>query len=265
MATVNLPQVTVDAAGNPWMACRFFPGANWHIAVMKFDVAARAWSQPVEVPHSSFCQDRHCKLLRGREQLWLCWPSDGRVTKACGVAGVYLAQVDPQAAAPSAHGPQQPIPLPEPPPYMNPVTPERPRGDRHEWTVDAKKYGLYWGDLHRHTDMSNCMTPHDGCVLEQFRYAYDMAKLDFLGTSDHTDIGKKYDPYEWWHNQRLVDVFYAPGKFNSLYAYEREQPWPWGHRNVIFAQRGGPDRLYQPQELPGFHLAGPVSVRRRRR
>jgi hypothetical protein len=37
-----------------------------------------------------------------------------------------------------------------------------------------------------------------------------------------------------------VDVFYAPGRFNSLYAYEREQPFPWGHRNIVFPQRGGP-------------------------
>jgi len=46
-----------------------------------------------------------------------------------------------------------------------------------------------------------------------------MAALDFMGTSDHTDIAKKYDPYEWWQTQRMVDVFFAPGKFNSLYAY----------------------------------------------
>ena len=31
-----------------------------------------------------------------------------------------------------------------------------------------------------------------------------------------------------------------PEHFNSLYVYEREQRWPWGHRNVVFAERGGP-------------------------
>ncbi len=67
-----------------------------------------------------------------------------------------------------------------------------------------------------------------------------MGKLDMLGTSDHTDIAKIYHPYEWWLNQKLVDVFYAPGFFNSMYAYEREQRWPYGHRNIVFAQRGGP-------------------------
>ena len=39
--------------------------------------------------------------------------------------------------------------------------------------------------------------------------------------------------------QRMADAFYAPGKFNSLYAYEREQRHPWGNRNVVFAEAMG--------------------------
>ncbi|MFN9914223.1 MAG: hypothetical protein ACK53L_16660, partial [Pirellulaceae bacterium] len=117
---------------------------------------------------------------------------------------------------------------------------ERPRDERHTWTHQGTTYKLYWGDFHRHTDVSNCITANDGCVHEQFRYAWDMGKLDILGTSDHTDIAKIYHPYEWWLNQKMVDVFYAPGFFNSMYAYEREQKWPYGHRNMVFAQRGGP-------------------------
>jgi len=35
-------------------------------------------------------------------------------------------------------------------------------------------------------------------------------------------------------------MFHGPGHFLSFYAYEREQRWPYGHRNVIFTQRGGP-------------------------
>jgi hypothetical protein len=128
----------------------------------------------------------------------------------------------------------------EPKPYATPLSPPRPREQHHTWELGGKKYTLVFGDLHRHTDFSNCITPQDGCTLEHFRYACDIAALDFMGTSDHTDIAKMYDPYEWWQTQRSVDVFYVPGRFNSLYAYEREQTFPWGHRNVVFAQRGGP-------------------------
>jgi hypothetical protein len=152
---------------------------------------------------------------------------------------VHLAKLDPSAAPALVKAPAA-KPFQAPPPYINPETPERPRDDRHTMTNNGVTYHLYWGDYHRHTDISNCVTANDGCVLEQFRYALDMGKLDTLGTSDHTDIAKIYHPYEWWLNQKMVDVFYAPGFFTSMYAYEREQKWPYGHRNVIFAQRGGP-------------------------
>jgi hypothetical protein len=208
---------------------------------MKFDAAGGAWSLPTAVVDSSCAQDCPCTFQRGMDgHLWLCWPSDRRQDLACGVSGVYLAELDAGAALPAAGPIEKANPSVEPEPYLHPPTPERAQSERHFWTLAGKKYGLYWGDLHRHTDISVCVAPFDGCVLEQFRYAFDAAKLDLLGTSDHTDERKIYDPYEWWHNQCLVDVFYVPGVFNSLYAYEREQTWPWGHRNVIFAQRGGP-------------------------
>ena len=240
---VDLPSVAVDSTGNPWIAYRVCNSLNWRVALLKYDVALAQWSLPVAVPDSTMGQDRHNELTRAADgALWLCWPSDRRVKKDCGIAGVYVGKVDTQA--PLAPGPASAglavHHLPEPAPYRDAPTPDRPRDQHHTWTIGGKTYHLVYGDLHRHTDISNCRTGGDGCIVEHFRYAYDCAALDFMGTSDHTDVGKKMDPYEWWQTQRLVDVFYAPGKFTSLYAYEREQPYPWGHRNVIFAQRGGP-------------------------
>ena len=141
----------------------------------------------------------------------------------------------PEAQLPRPSTPQKPRESPH-----SHKTPERPAFERHQWTVDGQTYGLYWGGVHRHTDVSNCRTGFDGCILDHFRYAYDLAKIDFLGTSDHTDVGKPYHPYEWWHNQRMHDALHSPGHFNTVYVYEREQRWPWGHRNIVFAHRGGP-------------------------
>ncbi|MBI5801600.1 MAG: hypothetical protein HZA92_12880 [Verrucomicrobia bacterium] len=236
---VNLPAVATDADGNPWLAWRFYSTNRWMIAVTRYDAAAKVWSQPLEVPDSAFGQDRHCTLARSGSQMLLCWASDKRETKLVMTAGIYLAELAGKFQ-PFKEPAIRVVLLPEPEPYLNGLTPDRPRDQQHTWTVGGKKYRLVFGDLHRHTDFSRCRTAADGCALEHFRYAFDMAGLDFMGTSDHTDAAKIYDPYEWWQTQRLVDVFYVPGKFNSLYAYEREQPFPWGHRNVIFAQRGGP-------------------------
>ncbi|HEX7897641.1 MAG TPA: hypothetical protein VF950_07760 [Planctomycetota bacterium] len=238
MAAVNLPALGVDGAGHPWIACRYYSQQKWQIAVARFDAKRGVWSKPQAMDDSTFGQDRRTELVRDAQgKLWACWPSDRRTNKDCGVPAIFVRTLD--VAPPDAEAVAE-APLPEPEPYLDPTTPDRARSDRHTWSIGGKTYQLYWGDFHRHTDVSNCITGNDGCVTEQFRYAYDVAKLDFLGTSDHTDVGKVYAPYEWWHNQRMVEVFYSPNRFLSMYAYEREQKWPWGHRNVIFAQRGGP-------------------------
>lgn len=240
VAAVNLPHLMLDAAGRPWLTVRYFKAYCWRIALTRYDPATKQWTKPVALPDSVYSQDRQTThALAPDGTLWLAWPSDLRTSKLQLNSGIHLAKIAttldlPLVTAPALE-PTEPFPT-----YINPVTPERPREDRHTWTHDGVTYKLYWGDYHRHTDVSNCITANDGCIQEQFRYALDMGKLDTLGTSDHTDIAKIYTPYEWWLNQKLVDVFYAPGFFNSMYAYEREQKWPYGHRNMVFAQRGGP-------------------------
>ena len=239
---VNLPTVGVDGDGNPWVAYRYYDTVLWSIAVVRYDLDGETWSEPTTMPMSSFGQDRRAKFVENGERLRLLWPSDLRTTKAVQVAGVYLGELDAAVVLAISTGGEYEFPDdPEPDhAHLSDYTPERPANDRHEWDFAGENYALYWGDVHRHTDVSNCRTGFDGCIVEHFRYAYDMGKLDFLGTSDHTDIGKPYDPYEWWHNQRMADVFNRPGSFHSMYVYEREQKWPWGHRNVVFAERGGP-------------------------
>lgn len=237
---INLPQVMLDGAGRPWLAVRSYKDYCWQLAVSRFDAETRRWTEPVLLPSSTYSQDKRSTAASAAGgQLWLAWASDLRTSKAQETSGIELVTLGEAATRPLAE-PRPAEPYDRPRPYINPTTPERPWHERHEWTHRGTTYRLYWGDFHRHTDVSNCRTANDGCVLEQFRYALDMGKLDMLGTSDHTDIGKKYHPYEWWLNQKMVDAFFIPGFFNSMYAYEREQPWPEGHRNVIFGERGGP-------------------------
>ncbi len=238
---VNLPALGVDASGNPWLSYRYYHVNRWEIALTRLDPGKGIWHSRRRLPDSSMGQDRESSFVRDANGgLWLTWPSDLRKDKTCGVPGVYLVELETGKPFQPAGPPIPDNDLTDETFAPSQATPERPDGERHQWIHDGETYTLIWGDVHRHTDVSNCRTGQEGCIVEQFRYACDMAKLDFLGTSDHTDIVKIYDPYEWWHNQRLHDVFHAPGKFTSLYVYEREQRWPWGHRNVVFARRGGP-------------------------
>jgi hypothetical protein len=238
LTAVNLPQVMLDAEGRPWVAVRYFRTFTWRIALARYDRAEKYWTQASALAPSVYPQDRITRSALTKDGLWLAWVSDGRKDKNQQTNTIHLARLKTDAVL--AQGDTTPQAYKSPGEYLNKVTPERPQAQHHVWEHDGTRYTLYFGDFHRHTDISNCITANDGCVAEQFRYAYDMGKLDFLGTSDHTDVGKIYDPYEWWLNQKLVDVFHAPGFFTSMYAYEREQKWPYGHRNVVFAERGGP-------------------------
>ncbi|MDP6544371.1 MAG: hypothetical protein QGH60_10295 [Phycisphaerae bacterium] len=243
-SAINQPEVVVDAAGAPWVFYRYYRlrgDKHWKAAVTRYDADKKTWIKPLILANSSYCQDRRVSAgVDNKGQIIAVWPSDGRKGKQQGVSAVHLATIG-KAQAAAFPGAKQVASKPvwKAPAPVN-STPERKHGDRHTWTFDETKYELYWGDFHRHTDFSNCRTPDDGCIVEHYRYALDAAGLDYLATTDHTDAGKTYHEYEWFQSQKYTDMFHNPAEFLSFYAYEREQTWPYGHRNVIFIKRGGP-------------------------
>ena len=118
------------------------------------------------------------------------------------------------------------------------------------YTIEAggKKYHIYRGDMHRHTDFSQDFK-YDGSLIEVYRYALDAAGFDYIAPTDHQS---GYDQeYSWWQNQKLADVFFVAGKFAPLFAYERSVLYPNGHRNVVFAQRGVRTLPVPPEEATG--------------
>ena len=62
-------------------------------------------------------------------------------------------------------------------------------------------YQLVWGDLHRHTDISEDGGIKDGSLLDTMRYAIDAAGLDFIGITDHT----RYLPRRYNHVAHPAD------------------------------------------------------------
>jgi hypothetical protein len=101
--------------------------------------------------------------------------------------------------------------------------------------VSGKTYHIYRGDLHRHTDIS-LDGMGDGSLMDLHRYAIDAAALDFGFVGDH-NMGQDNE-YCWWRTQKANDLYTLPGRFLSLYGYERSVPYPNGHRNVIWVERG---------------------------
>jgi len=112
-------------------------------------------------------------------------------------------------------------------------------------------YQLVWGDLHRHTDISEDGGIIDGSLMDTMRYSVDAAGLDFIGITDHT----RYLPrrYNLWRIQQIADLFYTPGTFSPMHSYERSQYSPWGHRNIVHLNRD-----YTP--VPGSYDIGDTGV-----
>jgi Protein of unknown function (DUF3604) len=91
--------------------------------------------------------------------------------------------------------------------------------------LGGKKYELFTGDLHRHTDISLCFAPSDGTIDDAYRYAIDAAPLDFLGITDHTHDLAMGNPLTlvWWRSRKEVNRHQLADKFIPFYSYERSR------------------------------------------
>ncbi|MBM3853497.1 MAG: hypothetical protein FJ399_10110 [Verrucomicrobia bacterium] len=109
------------------------------------------------------------------------------------------------------------------------------RARAHRISYGGRPLQLLRGEFHRHTEVSGD-GGNDGPLEDMWRYAIDVAAMDWLGNGDH-DNGNGRE-YPWWLIQKTTDAFRLPGRFDPPFTYERSVPYPEGHRNVVFAQRG---------------------------
>lgn len=103
--------------------------------------------------------------------------------------------------------------------------PTPPAARPESTTVDGREYELVFGDLHRHTDLSLCFVPKDGTMDDAYRYAIDVARLDFLGITDHSRDIARGDPLSqlWWRCRKQVMRHDLGPDFFPMYAYERSR------------------------------------------
>src|SRR5262249_26267798 len=118
------------------------------------------------------------------------------------------------------------------------TTKERSELDRiraYRADIGGKNLQIVRGEFHRHTEISGD-GGNDGPVEDMWRYAIDVASMDWLGSGDHDNGGHRGD--SWWLIQKTTDALRLPGTFDPPYSYERSVTYPEGHRNVIFTRRG---------------------------
>lgn len=106
-----------------------------------------------------------------------------------------------------------------------------------EFNPPPMEYTLFCGEMHGHTDISDGHTDID----TYFRSIRDKAQLDFgvLSDHDHGGVGRAelWDDGKWERIQEKVREYYAPGKFTTILAYERDS-YPYFNNMVIYYRDG---------------------------
>jgi hypothetical protein len=252
----TLPRLTIDDSGRIWVAFRSAHpswwttvGTVWSEYVISYD--GKQWSKPIFLDHSDNILDNRPAIVSSAPgTLLLVNSADGRrkYVPAASIMGERAPGKDPYN---NDLWSQQidlgPANLVIPVVALSPAEKTPAPQTWKSGEVNAVKairdykagsdgsYHIVRGEFHRHSEIS-MDGGGDGTLLDQWRYVLDAVDMDWIGCCDH-DNGSGRE-YSWWIIQKLTDIFYTPGKFTPLFAYERSVPYPEGHRNVLFANRG---------------------------
>jgi hypothetical protein len=212
----------------------------------------QSWTPPRPLPNSGSWIEK-LPALAGDDSgnLWAAWMSDNRPfsTMVPGNADIYAARLDSPGPIEGeilkrsfVDSSEEVIPV-----HTNDA--EDVKAIRAAVIEsEGKKYRIFRGDMHRHTDISQDFK-YDGSLFEVYRYALDAAGFDYIVPTDHQ---AGYDQeYSWWQGQKYVDLFLTPGQFVPLFGYERSLRYPNGHRNIVWAKRGVRTLPIPPEEAAG--------------
>jgi len=104
---------------------------------------------------------------------------------------------------------------------------------------------LFWGDMHKHSELSPCshVDPYNGSLADCYAYARDVARTDFLAIADHAE---RMTEQQWAESMAQARAHHRPGEFIAWPAVE----WAaglYGHRNIYYRNYEAP--------LIGSHVA----------
>lgn len=247
---ISQPRLCVDGAGSVWLLYRRHPlpqtarGERWVSFARRY--SGDAWSPEMPLPHSDNLLDNRPAPVPFQDHgLLAVYSTDGRTdgSRSAQVNNLYALRLKseeqprPPVLVPmDSHQDGSSVSSPVGTPPADPHEAENVQRCR-EYRIRAggKAYRLLRGEFHRHSEIS-AHRDWDGTLENVWRYGLDVAAMDWIGPGDH-DYGVEKE-YMWWLTQKQIDLYYDPQTFLSMYTYERSVPYPSGHRNVMFAERG---------------------------
>jgi hypothetical protein len=267
VSPAGLPRLASTPEGGLVLAYRIIrrlPVVTYYWEVAAQVLGPEGWSGPTLFENSDAGQEEpavaasptgaviawQCDNRRERNMYWVAGPTGGREIAQLrehygeviwhglhGAGRVRIGTVESRGRAPRAEEPSRAgsIIVSENRREARPwASGDRPR---YTTTVGGTSYGLYWGDLHRHSLVSRCTAADEPSLEDYYRYALDLCEYDFWAVTDHAE---HTTAYQWWCVQKIADLFRMEGHFVPLYGFEWTSTS--GHQNVIYGdvRRGAP-------------------------
>ncbi len=239
-----------DEQGRLWVSWLVpMPDAKprgWNVRLACF--SGDRWSEAVEVS-SLKGMDRRPGVAVVTGLVWVAHQYDDMPAQWSNEAAaetshsdIRLVGVPAEAAAPA---PPQWRRLAESADPFPPAELREARGEEMSgWTVEhrGRRWRLFFGDLHEHTDVSPCGRTRDQSVDESYQHMRDLAVHDFACVTDH---GYGINSYLWKYLAKLARANEDAGRFltflgeewtSSFEQYSATHPYGYyGHRNLILA------------------------------
>ncbi|MFV1967719.1 MAG: hypothetical protein ACC628_19995 [Pirellulaceae bacterium] len=226
----EMAQLATDGNGVLWLFFRAVEGRGvWNI--YGTSLSKDGWTPPQKLHQSAGGQN--VLMASGQNahgRLCIVWSADHRVNAVGRDSWLY------RTTMPTVARFAQPLQA-DPAPGVVPEDASDQEPERSTYELGGKPLRLYFGDLHRHTELSVCRTNVDGSLEDAYRYAIDASGLDFLCITDHVQHVKILNDYDFWRSVKTADLNRVTGLHQPFYGYERSQRFPYGHRNIISTRR----------------------------
>jgi hypothetical protein len=219
-------ELVVDGLGRPWVVYRHFVAPwvgidkithkqeDWGVYARCYD--GLDWSEPFRLDIGQGDGMQRLSAAPTADGIVVAYAT-GRTDRRAGTSGSGIAFAGMRwSGAPFHPDPSKMAPAVQVGRSTDAASPPAAAGEPCE---------VYYGDLHRHTDLSLCNYATDGTMEDAYRYAIDVACLDFMGVTDHARDIADGDAKSllWWRCRKEVGRHDLSPKFIPLYAYEHSR------------------------------------------
>jgi len=284
---IQLPKLTVDANGRMWLALQirtacgnnrsdfWANNGRWERFLTSFE--GDRWTPAMPLPDSGSRNEGPFQMQAYGNGVWMTWSKDNKplvqAAAAAAATGTKKKGAAKKAAAASLPATIYEVDAAT---FTRAATPRATAlvamtestgtaASLHlEEAADVARMRSYRtssglqilrGDFHRHTEISTDGAG-DGSIEDYFRYMMDAAEMDTGIIADH-NAGNDNE-YSWWRTEKAHDLYLIRNRYTPMFGYERSVPYPNGHRNIVFAQRGVRTLPIGREEQQGLANTGPI-------